>query len=127
MILLTLPPKYSQYSKSLPVNFDVLLQSKKKYEYTVDVKFVSKATIQSYNLKFRNIDKPTDVLSFPVFTNIENIPDHDSSIGDLVICEAMLDDKHLSLEESLIHGVLHLLGFDHEENESEWNRARKLI
>jgi rRNA maturation RNase YbeY len=88
------------------------------------------ASIQQLNKEYRDKDSATDVLSFPQF---EEDDDHDDPefpcnlLGDVVIsietatCQAKEHD--LSTEEELIllliHGILHLLGYDHERSASE--------
>jgi probable rRNA maturation factor len=73
-----------------------------------------------YNKKFRNKDGPTDVLSFEYGLNEE-------TIGDIVISYETVarqaPEYNNSMETELylmiIHGILHLLGYDHEKNEKE--------
>ena len=81
--------------------------------------FLSKKEMQILNNNFRKKNKPTDVLSFQ--------PVEDSSIGELVFCPDVLvtqaqKQKH-SLSDELtymfIHGMLHLLGYDHEISKKE--------
>lgn len=68
------------------------------------------------NLRFRNLDKPTNVLAFPAGENPEN------HLGDIAVAygvcaaEAELEGKSLNhhLQHLVTHGVLHLLGYDHE-------------
>lgn len=77
--------------------------------------FVNKAKIKSLNKDFRSKPKVTDILSFYGFTNEE--------LGELIICGERIDqqalDHQLSKREELgyllIHGVLHLLGYEHEK------------
>ena len=61
----------------------------------------------------RSIDRPTDVLSFPVDESA--VPAGPRELGDVVICEEHTDD----LAEAVVHGVLHLCGFDHEVDGGE--------
>lgn len=86
--------------------------------------------IQSINKEYRNIDKPTDVLSFPY----EEMPM--SPLGSIVISSKHVQAKaeelgHLESEEAtllFIHGLLHLLGFDHEVDNGEMREEEvKLI
>ncbi len=73
-----------------------------------------------YNKKFRNKDGPTDVLSFEYGLNEE-------TIGDIVVSYETVarqaPEYNNSMETELylmiIHGILHLLGYDHEKNEKE--------
>lgn len=68
------------------------------------------------NFRFRNLDKPTNVLAFPAGENPEN------HLGDIAVAygvcaaEAELEGKSLNhhLQHLVTHGVLHLLGYDHE-------------
>jgi probable rRNA maturation factor len=69
--------------------------------------------IRRLNRDHRRIDRPTDVLSFPV-----DEADADAGpreLGDVVICPEHTDD----LVRAAVHGVLHLLGYDHEKDEGE--------
>lgn len=78
--------------------------------------------IQSLNAQYRSIDKPTDVLSFPIDAQIPGMP-----IGSIVISEPFVltkaDEFGHSYQDELsllfIHGLLHLLGFDHETDNGE--------
>ncbi|HQB54701.1 MAG TPA: rRNA maturation RNase YbeY [Sphaerochaeta sp.] len=90
----------------------------------VSVSFVGDATIQQLNRQYRNLDEPTDVLSFPQEEG-EGFFGPVRILGDIVISldtmerNALLFDVEPSIElqRLLIHGVLHLLGRDHATNE----------
>lgn len=91
-------------------------------EAEVSVYIVDEAESQELNAQYRNKDKPTNVLSFPADLPEEiEIP----LLGDLVVCapvverEAQEQGKTLDAHwaHMLIHGTLHLLGFDHIEDE----------
>lgn len=80
------------------------------------------------NLEYRGKDKPTNVLSFPGDIPEEILPLLDARpLGDLVICipvvlnEAIEQQKtaHDHFMHMLIHGTLHLLGYDHETSEED--------
>ncbi|WP_281951062.1 rRNA maturation RNase YbeY [Nitrosophilus kaiyonis] len=85
--------------------------------------------IKKLNKEFRGIDKPTDVLSFP----LEDTPG--SMLGVIVISlDKVLDAAqkygHSPLEEFallFIHGLLHLLGYDHEKDSGEMREKEKEI
>lgn len=89
------------------------------------IQVVDEATIQQLNRDFRNKDKPTNVLSFPY----EPMPGIELPLlGDIVLCapviaqEAAEQNKPLNdhWAHMLVHGVLHLRGFDHiEDSEAE--------
>lgn len=77
------------------------------------VEFVDERRIAQLNSRYREKAGPTDVLSFP----IDGIDDDAGprELGDVVICPAHTVD----LREAIVHGVLHLLGMDHEVDEGE--------
>jgi probable rRNA maturation factor len=84
---------------------------KKKYELSLTC--VGLKTMQEVNKKHRQINKPTDILSFPI----------DTSIGEIYLCFDMIEKKaklfNISIQEYteyvLVHGMIHLLGYDHGE------------
>ena len=85
--------------------------------------------IQEINAAHRSIDKPTDVLSFPY----EDMPM--SPLGSIVISQEFVESKakelgHTQNDEStllFIHGLLHLLGFDHEVDSGEMREEEKKL
>lgn len=77
------------------------------------VEVVSENRIRELNREFRNLDRPTDVLSFPVDED-ESVPGP-RELGDVVICPELCVDE----TEGVIHGVLHLCGYDHETDDGE--------
>ena len=101
--------------------------------YELSILFVTDDEIHKLNLKYRKKDKPTDVLSFPMVKNESELIAPRLQLGDIVIsAETALRDaerKKISLEEELkfllIHGFLHLLGFDHEISQVEEVRMQK--
>ena len=103
--------------------FDALLGTHAAYTYVVDVRIVDADAIQKINAQYRTVDAPTDVLSFPLYESLAQLPNHDAPLGDLVVCPAMLDTEHLAPAEVIIHGALHLLGFDHETDQPAWDAA----
>jgi probable rRNA maturation factor len=93
---------------------------------SINIRFCSLQEIQQYNLQFRKKNYPTDVLSFPVIINNFEIPTGVNELGDIVICPEICSKqakKHRitlaqELEKMIVHGILHLKGFDHERNEA---------
>ena len=79
----------------------------------VAVAFVSADAIAALNAAHRGKDGPTDVLSFPV-DGAGPIAGQ-RELGDVVICPEHTED----LAEAVVHGVLHLVGMDHEADEGE--------
>jgi len=88
---------------------------------SMQVIFVDNAQIHEMNKTYRNVDKPTDVISFP------NDEIEDDSIGDIFISldQAKLQAKDYghSIEREIgflaVHGYLHLIGYDHDTVENE--------
>ena len=77
------------------------------------VELVSPARIRELNREYRGIDEPTDVLSFPV--DGAGVAPGPRELGDVVICPEQTAD----LEAAVVHGILHLAGYDHETDEGE--------
>jgi probable rRNA maturation factor len=82
----------------------------------VAVEFVDAARIAELNAEYRGRATPTDVLSFPI-DGVEPTPDAGAprELGDIVICPEHTSD----LREAVVHGMLHLLGMDHETDDGE--------
>ncbi|MBZ4660614.1 MAG: ybeY [Desulfacinum sp.] len=95
---------------------------------------VDDETIRELNSQYRGVDEPTDVLSFPMgegeFGDVAP-----QMLGDVVLsvetAGAMADEHNLSLEAVLdlllIHGVLHLVGYDHTDPEEARQMDRKTL
>jgi probable rRNA maturation factor len=79
----------------------------------VAVSFVDASAIAALNAEHRGRPGPTDVLSFPV--DGDGPAAGERELGDVVICPEHTED----LEEAIVHGVLHLVGMDHETDEGE--------
>ncbi len=93
-----------------------------KSEASATIAFVSARRIRQLNRQFRGIDKATDVLSFPA--------EEESNLGDIAISVEIAveqaEENGLSLEyeiaQLILHGLLHLSGYDHEKDDGEMNR-----
>ena len=93
----------------------------------IAVRVVDADEIRTLNQLYREQDKPTNVLSFPA-GDFSGLPDEAGrSLGDIVVCasvvatEAGEQGKHLDdhWAHMLVHGTLHLFGFDHETDAQE--------
>lgn len=90
--------------------------------YEIGLTYVSKDEIQNLNREYRGIDKVTDVLSFPL---IEDFSSDETLLGDVVISYDVAieqaEEYGHSLEREIMflfcHSILHLLGYDHMEEE----------
>lgn len=93
-------------------------------DYEVSVCFTDNEGIRALNAQYRNIDRPTDVLSFPMSDDGEG---DDGVLGDVVLslekCEVQAKEYGHSFERECsfltVHSVLHLCGYDHETGEED--------
>ncbi|MBR2748815.1 MAG: rRNA maturation RNase YbeY [Firmicutes bacterium] len=107
----------------------------------LSVSFVSKDEIKDLNRDYRNVDSVTDVLSFPQFERdeieyyaqeTESAPE-EFMLGDVVICREKAEEQAVeyghSFERELVylftHSVLHLLGYDHEDEVDKANMRKR--
>lgn len=102
-------------------------------ETEISVKYATDREVQALNAAYRNKDKPTNVLSFPMFEAdlLDQLATADGGeilLGDIVlahgVCAAEAADKGVAIETHaahlVVHGTLHLLGYDHmEDDEAE--------
>ncbi|HYW73061.1 MAG TPA: rRNA maturation RNase YbeY [Pyrinomonadaceae bacterium] len=106
------------------------LHSIKPAPASATVVFVSDAAIRKLNKQFRGKDYATDVLSFPTAAEAFESP-NESHIGDVVIsverAAAQAKANGLTFENEVqqlvLHGLLHLCGYDHETDNGEMNRV----
>ena len=92
----------------------------------LSILIVNNRSIRELNKKYRGMDKPTDVLAFP-------IGGHSKLLGDIIISmektHAQAAERGHSPEQEfkilLTHGILHLLGYDHEISRSEAQRMKR--
>ena len=95
----------------------------------IELIVTSNEEIQSINKEYRDIDKPTDVLSFPY----EDMPM--SPLGSIVISSSYVDLKAKELGHTaddelallFIHGLLHLIGLDHEIDNGEMRKEEERL
>ena len=95
----------------------------------IELSITNNREIQEYNKQYRDVDSPTDVLSFP----LEDIPH--MPLGTIIISVDKAQEVANSLEHSLedeirllfIHGLLHLLGYDHEVDNGQMREKEKSI
>lgn len=92
--------------------------------------------IHKVNKEFRGVDRPTDVLSFPMFDKGE-IPKTKSGIpdvlGDIIICIPIVEKQAIEYEHSfkrelaymLVHGFYHLMGYDHMQDDEKAEMRQK--
>ena len=115
-----------EYVDKLYDLLDYALKHEKLNDVEFNVIFVDGDKIHEINREYRGIDRVTDVISFALEDNEEMKFDH-RILGDIYICvsrahEQAVEYGHSFLREIaflMIHGLLHLLGYDHMEKEDE--------
>ncbi len=125
------------FPKTLEAVIETIVLDSLRYEgfdenCEVSISIVDNAEIQQINKQFRNIDRPTDVLSFPMLTFTENeiIERNENGeivLGDIIIslerAKEQAEEYGHSLKREIAfltaHSMLHLLGYDHMEPQEE--------
>ena len=125
--------KVTQAVKIFSENFKI----SRNFHFTVHS--LNESESKKLNQKTFNKNKPTDVLSFPLYNDIEAINQLDQSMhedmGDMFICRnvikknAEIYDKDFveDLQYIVIHGLLHLIGYSHEKNDKLKTYESKLM
>jgi probable rRNA maturation factor len=85
------------------------------------IEFVEEPRIAKLNARYRGRRRATDVLSFPIDGRDQLRGGVARELGDVVICPERTSD----MREAIVHGVLHLAGFDHETDEGEMLRLQR--
>jgi probable rRNA maturation factor len=109
---------------------ETLLLEGKSFNYEISLTFVNNEEIRELNKKYRNIDRETDVLSFPLEQDESLFPM--PMLGDIVISAEKALEQSIEYGHSFVreiayltaHSMLHLLGYDHM-NETEKQIMRK--
>ncbi len=113
------------FENQTPLEIDISLLEQIQQTLTskeCELILTDNSAIQKLNKTHRNIDKPTDVLSFPLEFDLPHMP-----LGSIIISVDYAQEKakefNHTLEEEItllfIHGLLHLLGYDHEVDQGE--------
>lgn len=115
-----------------PAIFETLCQSQWPQSVEINILLTDDTKIQELNKKYRGVDKPTNVLSFPSFEpeEISGLKTGKWSpepvvLGDIALAYETIQKESSSQDKPFdqhlihlaVHGVLHLLGFDHEKDE----------
>lgn len=98
-----------------------VLKSENREKENVSIAFVSPQEIQKLNKKYRKKDKPTDVLAF------ERVSHFKEEYSEVIICPSVVRENAKSsklslkkeLSKILLHGILHVLGYDHERSKKD--------
>ena len=129
--------KYNKFIETYKETIDGLVAKAFKLEgfripnVYIGIGVVTEEEIKQINNEFRKVDAPTDVLSFPIFSREElakmkaDKHDTETSIGDIVLCMDVIE-RHAKeygtgfnreMLYMIVHGICHLLGYDHEIEE----------
>lgn len=109
----------------------IILKTLGYSDFDLGILLLTNKAMHEYNRVYRDQDKPTDILSFPYHPflkageRIEPETEEDKSLGDLIIAPHYMMDDLPRWEQSfdermrvlLVHGICHLLGYDHIEDE----------
>jgi probable rRNA maturation factor len=98
---------------------------------TVSIALVSDQRVRALNRRYRGVDRPTDVLSFPT----QNRSPADGFLGDIVIARGVArrqarelgHPETTELKVLALHGLLHLLGYDHERDNGAMARLERKL
>ena len=97
-------------------------------DYEVSLSFVDNKEIHQLNRDFRGVNRPTDVLSFPLLVEDEfDVDFGEESLGDIVISIEKVKEQaneyghsfERELSYMLVHGFYHIMGYDHIEEEDK--------
>ena len=115
-----------------------LVENMQNSKIYIDITLTNPENIKKLNNEYRNIDKETDVLSFPMFekNEIEDVKrtEYRESLGDIVISIERVKEQAIEYEHSferefaymLVHGFYHLMGEDHiEESDKKVMREKE--
>ncbi len=126
-------PEIKVDARNIKRQIGKVLDSLRCNEHEISILFVGDQGIRGLNHQFRDVGRSTDVLSFPQI--LEGEPEIPGApvLGDVAIsletARRQSEEHGLSLEEELtlllIHGILHLMGYDHEISDREEERMRK--
>ena len=115
-----------EYMDKLYGLLEYALKKEKLDNVEFNVIFVDSNKIHEINKEYRGIDRETDVISFALEDNMDISLDH-RLLGDIYICVERAEEQAKEYEHSflreisflMIHGLLHLLGYDHMKEEDE--------
>lgn len=121
---------------NLTVNTNLLETIAKEFSSReIDLTLCDNPTIQQYNKAYRGKDTPTDVLSFPIENDAIINDMNVMPLGSIVISVDFVEQKAMELGHSqedeltllFIHGLLHILGYDHETDNGEMREKEESL
>ncbi|MEX0849438.1 MAG: rRNA maturation RNase YbeY [Candidatus Dependentiae bacterium] len=129
MILIKNEQTFPVDIKALEQHTKIALDALDYADFDINIVLVTPEAMQKYNNDFRDRDRVTDILSFPFHliaagARIEPETEDDKNLGDIIICPQYVNDDldrwQMSFDNRmdmlLVHGICHLLGYDHIED-----------
>ena len=126
---------------TIPKNIEELVFSifsilDKNMNVVVNITFVDDIEMTKLNINYRGVQSPTDVLSFEA--GVIDPENGKTILGDIVICYPFVSRQAKTLQNDIddeiklmvIHGLLHLLGYDHDDEESKqimWDKQDQIL
>lgn len=118
-------------TKALARDAQTILQALEYGDFDIGIILVSTKKMHDFNKIYRQKDKPTDVLSFPFYpelepgNRIEAGHEEEKNLGDILLCPEYVmndlarwnQDFNTRMKVLLVHGICHLLGYDHIEDD----------
>ena len=126
-----------KYEKIINKVYETCFKEENLYDYSIYISVIisDEEYIRKINAKYRDIDKVTDVLSFPMFEKeeIEEAKKNSEVLGDIIICIPRVQEQAVEYGHSeerefaymLVHGFYHLMGYDHIEEEDKKQMREK--
>ena len=116
---------YSNLFEKISCSAEKLLKLDEDYE--ISVTFVRSRTIHAINRDYRGIDRPTDVISFAIQDDLEDFEEENKDLGDIFInidyarkqAKEYGHSEKRELSFLVVHGLLHLLGYDHMKSKKD--------
>lgn len=113
----------------LESNISAILDKLDRQSKGISLFFCSKETMKNLNRTYRKIDRPTDILSWS-YGEEDLLPEEEPLLGELALCPEVCKenaektgwDYETELLRLVVHGIGHLMGFDHELSEEDEKR-----
>jgi len=126
----------TRVDKELVKSISKKVLRKEKKQGDISIVFVSAKRMQDLNKRYRGEDKVTDVLCFsenPIASEFFSLPQGYFELGEIIVCLTKVKKNAKEFKSSfekelkwvIIHGILHILGYDHEKSEKQAGRMRE--
>lgn len=130
-----------KYEEIIDKVFEACFKEEDLYDYKMYISIIltDEEGIHKINKEYRNIDRPTDVLSFPMFEpdEIDEAKTREEVLGDIIVCIPIVKKQAIEYEHSidrefaymLVHGFYHLMGYDHmvEEDKVKMRAKEEIV